>query len=216
MLLQQMFQRVLLMAGPQDFHTSLDSCLDRFRAGDAGPFNELISRCQERLRWLARKMLRSFPKVQRWEETDDVLQNALLRLQKALAQVKPVTTRQFFGLAATQIRRELIDLARHYYGPEGLGANHASDGVLPGLTARPLHERAVSPDEPPGVTDWTAIHEQVDCLPAEEREVFNLLWYHDLSQAEAAVLLNISERTVGRRWRSARVLLHKALTGDRP
>jgi RNA polymerase sigma-70 factor (ECF subfamily) len=209
-----MIQGVILMAGPSKDNSSLDSCINRLRAGDAGALHELICRSLERLRRLTRKMLRSFPKVQRWEQTDDVLQNALLRLQKALAQIKPESARQFFGLAATQIRRELIDLARHYYGPEGLGANHATDGIHPGPNAQPLYERAASPDGPLGFTDWNAIHEQVEGLPAQEREVFNLLWYHDLSQAEAAVLLGISERTVGRRWRSARLLLHKALTAD--
>ncbi len=53
-------------------------------------------------------------------------------------------------------------------------------------------------------------------LPAEEREVFDLLWYQELSQAEAAALLGVSERTIKRRWQSARIMLHDALKGEIP
>jgi RNA polymerase sigma-70 factor (ECF subfamily) len=52
-------------------------------------------------------------------------------------------------------------------------------------------------------------------LPAEEREVFELLWYHGLTQAEAARVLGTTERVVGSRWRRARLRLHREL-GDRP
>jgi hypothetical protein len=34
------------------------------------------------------------------------------------------------GLAATCIRRELIDLARHYFGPEGMGTHRKADGPV--------------------------------------------------------------------------------------
>ncbi|MBL8798147.1 MAG: helix-turn-helix domain-containing protein, partial [Planctomycetia bacterium] len=45
---------------------------------------------------------------------------------------------------------------------------------------------------------------------------FDLLFYQGLSQAEAAALLNVSERTVKRRWQSARLQLHDALGGEFP
>ncbi len=40
----------------------------------------------DRLTW---KLLRDFPGVPRWEETDDVLQNAAVRLCPALEDVQP-------------------------------------------------------------------------------------------------------------------------------
>jgi hypothetical protein len=52
--------------------------------------------------------------------------------------------------------------------------------------------------------------------PMEEREVFDLLWYHALTQAEAAELLQVTDRTVKRRWRSARLRLHRALRRESP
>ena len=64
--------------------------------------------------------------VKEREETGDVLNAAVIRLLRAMEAVSPETPRQFFALAALQIRRELIDLARKYRGPQGLERNVAS------------------------------------------------------------------------------------------
>src|SRR5213075_2855048 len=81
----------------------------------------LLLRACDRLRVLAGKCLRGFPALRRWVETDDVLQQAMLRLHRALQQVRPSTVGEFFALAGLQIRRELHDLHRHHFGPQGVG-----------------------------------------------------------------------------------------------
>jgi len=48
---------------------------------------------------MARRMLKSYGHVQRWSDTDDVLQNSLLRLHRALATVKPESVRKYYGLS---------------------------------------------------------------------------------------------------------------------
>src|SRR3954452_17725772 len=106
--------------------------LERHRAGDPSARDVLIGLARGRFVALARALLRRHPHVRRWEETDDLLQAALVRLHRSLAVVRPEDVRHFDNLAATQIRRELIDLARSYQGPEGLGANHNTDGADPG------------------------------------------------------------------------------------
>src|SRR5207302_728829 len=111
-------------AGPMDapFDTAvLNALLARAQAGDSAARDDLIRRCSRRLELLTRKMLRGYPAVRRWEETGDVFQNAAVRLVRALSAVTPTSTREFFGLAAEQIRRELVDLARLYRGPQGPG-----------------------------------------------------------------------------------------------
>jgi RNA polymerase sigma factor (sigma-70 family) len=70
--------------------------------------------------------------------------------------------------------------------------------------------------QPDRLAAWTEFHEQVERLPEEEREVFSLLWYKGLSQAEAAEVLGVSDRTIKRRWQSARLHLHEALGGQLP
>ena len=194
------------MTAPPCQTTAIQACLDRLRGGDEAASGELLSRACGRLRALARKMLKGFPKVRRWEESDDVLQNALVRLYRALKDVPPQGVPDFLRLAALNIRRELLDLARHYYGPHGRGARHATWGPAPADLA----------PEPSRLAAWSEFHERIGALPGEEREVFDLLWYQGLSQAEAAGLLNTSERTVKRRWQSARLRLHEAMRGEVP
>jgi RNA polymerase sigma-70 factor (ECF subfamily) len=195
--------------------SEIQGYLQRLRAGDAAARDELLGRICDRLRRLARKMLKGFPGVKRYAETDDVLQNALLRLLRALQQVQPDSARELFGLAATQIRRELLDLAKHFYGPQGAGAHHASRPPA-GDSAPPAYEKADVTYEPSALAEWCELHEQVEKLPADEREAVDLLYYQGLSQAEAAALLNISVRTLQRRWQAAVLRLHEVLQGRMP
>lgn len=146
-------------------------------------------------------------RVRRWAETDDVLQNSLIRLHRSLAEVRPESPRQFYGLATTQMRRELIDLARKHFGAEGVGANHHTDG---GINA----ENQANTAEPETIEAWAKFHEQVESLPDQEREVVNLLWYEEMTQPEAAEILGISLATLKRRWQSARIRLSEALNDE--
>jgi RNA polymerase sigma-70 factor (ECF subfamily) len=200
------------MPDPSFSTRRLQGWLDRLQTGDPSARDELLRQVGGRLERLARKMLRRFPGVRRWAETDDVLQNALLRLLRALEQVRPADTRQFFGLAAEQMRRELLDLGRHFFGPQGCGAHHASrapgDDSTDGGADPP--DRA---DHPRELERWSAFHEEVEKLPAEEREVVSLLFYHGWQQAEVAELLGVTVRTVQRRWQAALVKLHGLLHG---
>jgi RNA polymerase sigma factor (sigma-70 family) len=190
----------------------LQNCIERLRQGHAGARDDLICHACARLQRLARKMLRGFPSVKRWEDTDDVFQNAVVRLCKALQNAPPTDVRSFFGLAALQIRRELLDLSRHHYGPQGDGANHASHENWD--ESGGAVEKSDLTYEPGALARMTELHRQIDGLPAEEREVFDLLWYQELPQAEAAALLQVSVPTIKRRWLSARRRLRKLLTGE--
>jgi RNA polymerase sigma-70 factor (ECF subfamily) len=205
------------MADAPSSSTQIQLRLDRLRAGDATARDELLKIACERLSRLARKMLRSYPGVRRWEQTDDVLQNAALRLCRSLDAVKPASVRSFINLAAVQIRRELIDLARHYDGPEGPGRHHAGRGGPDGSGGAPGPlDPGTDTDDPAPLADWTEFHAQVQALPDAEKEIFDLLWYQGLSQAEAAAVLGVTERVVRSRWRSARIRLHQRLGGRLP
>jgi RNA polymerase sigma-70 factor (ECF subfamily) len=194
----------------------IQSCLDRLRAGDPAAQEELIQVSRDRLLLMTRRMLRHYAAVRRWEESDDILQNVLLRLQRTLAKVPLESPRHFLALAAVHIRRELIDLVRHYFGPQGMGANHASpDGEDPGhLPGQDVP--GPESEDPVNLVSWREVHEQIAALPDEEREVVDLLWYHGMSQPEAAALLDVSVRTVRRRWQAARLRLAETLGGEPP
>lgn len=188
--------------------TKLQHWLTLVGQGDGEARGHVIAHTCERLRMLTRKMLRGYPSVKRWSETDDVLQNAMIRLHRSLAEVKPESPRQFYGLAATQIRRELIDLARHYYGAEGLGARHHTDG------GRAVGAKSGHHLKPENLENWADFHQQVEQLPDEQREMVNLLWYEGLSQPEAASVLGVSLATVKRRWQAARLVLYEKLKAN--
>jgi len=192
-------------------------CLDRLKVGDPSARNDLIETACSRLTRLTQKMLRADGRVKRWEGTDDVFQNSVLRLCRALSEVAPATPREFFRLAALQIRRELIDMARHYYGPRGHGAKHESQAPLRDAESGPVaYDRSDATHEPTALAAWGEFHQKVETLPDEEREVFELVWYQELTHAEAASLIEVSTKTVQRRWQGACLKLHDALQGAMP
>lgn len=193
---------------------TLQPILNRLNAGDEKAIDDLFEHAMERMRWMARKRLHSNPLIQIKEQTDDILQGVALRMLRALKAVKPPTIRDLLNLTATQIRREMIDLYRHHYGKEGDAAHHAPDPGKPDSqgNVRPWVEaKADSEPGPSSQAREKELDEQVQSLPEEEREVFNLLFYLGMSQQEVAQQLGVSVPTVKRRWRKARLLLHDVL-----
>jgi RNA polymerase sigma-70 factor (ECF subfamily) len=185
----------------------LQPLLDRLRGGDDAARAALIERSAGRFRRLARRMLGGFNRLRRWEDTDDVSQGAVLRLWTALRSDPPVDPAAYFRLASAVIRRELIDLTRHHFGPEGGGANHGSVGSTP-------PEPADTTSNPARLAEWSEFHSRVEDLPETDRLLFDLLWYHGLTLAEAAAVTGESERTARRRWRAARTRLAGEFPAD--
>jgi RNA polymerase sigma factor (sigma-70 family) len=184
------------------------------RAGDASARQRIVEHTCGRLRQLARSMLHRYHKVRRWEKTDDVFVEAATKLHRALETVQPESPRHFYNLAVTQIRRVLIDLARHYGGPEGLGSHHDTAARGPDGEALPRMERSDTSSEPSSLAEWSEFHQQVEAMPEEQRELFNLLWYQQMSQEEAAEVLGVTARTIRRRWRETRYHLEKSRLGE--
>jgi RNA polymerase sigma-70 factor (ECF subfamily) len=143
-------------------------------------------------------MCRSFPNVKDCTETLDVLQSSLMRFLHTLQQIDPLpaTTRDFFNLAAVHIRRELLDLARHFKNKRWLPLT-VSDSCSTGNHNEPAAPTAADFEK------WEHFHEAVAALPVEECEVVGLVFYHGWKQDEIATLLQVSERTVRRRWKDA-------------
>ena len=127
----------------------------------------------------------------------------------------PPTTRDFFGLAAEHVRRELLDLARHY----GAAKRRGSGRRLGLADSDESGDDIDVPDRADDADDlerWAAFHEAVAQLPAEEREVIGLSFYHGWTQADIAQVLQVSDRTVRRYWQSAVLRLGEALGGELP
>ncbi len=188
--------------------TQMQGWIEGLKSGDPVAREALIQHTYERLGRLTRRLFRDFRRLERWEDAEDVLQGALVRLLRALRDVPPASVPEFFRLATLQIRRELLDLARHHFGPEGSAAHHAS--AVPGNgpdTGPPAYEPPQSTYAPDRLAIWAELHRRIEALPPELRDVFELLWYHGLTQAETAAALGVSVPTVKRRWAAGRLEL---------
>jgi RNA polymerase sigma-70 factor (ECF subfamily) len=197
------------MSDPQLDTVNLHRLIERMREGDNLAADDLLRAAGNRLELLARRMLRSFPNVKVWADTGDVLQNALLRLLRTLHSIKPASTRDFLNLAAVQIRRELLDLARQFAGRRYGHATGGTDSDLLAAAAAPS-------DSPAELELWRRFHDAVENLDPEEREVVSLTFYHGWTQPQIAELLGVAERTVRRRWTSATARLAQLLDGQLP
>ncbi len=191
--------------------------LERHRHGDDSARRELLDISMQRLRLLARRILGDIPSVRNLEETDDLLQNSVMRLWKCLAGCQPETPVEFFRLAACLIRRELIDLSRHHFGYRpGLASmetpgSSLSDSGAPACGPSPDDNDTFNPQK---LSQWTEFHNYIERLPDEDRCLFDLLWYQGLTMAEASGLLGIPLRTLGRKWKTVRVRLYRDLLDD--
>jgi RNA polymerase sigma factor (sigma-70 family) len=199
------------------FHTlQLQDWLARMAADDQAARNELAQEIGRRVERLARKMIRGFDNVRRDADTLDVAQGALLRILPALEEPGRHfdSTRELMAFAAACIRSELLDLARRAGTAKRAGGKVVS---VAGESSQNVAVEAAAPHMDQEELDhWTRFHEAVEKLPAEEREVVGLKFYHGWGEKEIGELLQVSDRTVRRRWASACVRLEKAMGGEMP
>jgi hypothetical protein len=122
------------------------------------------------------------------------MQSALVRLLRTLRTLRPAGTREFLNLAALHIRRELLDLARHFRNlpdrPAGAGGGDTGDA----LADVPDRGEAGGDD----LDRWAAFHEQVEVLPAAEHEVLAFAQFsaalENEKKANAVAVQRLSER----------------------
>lgn len=185
---------------------------------EAAVREQLFEIAYARMQALAHRMIRGYPQVRRWDDTADVVQAAALRLHRALATVEVRDARHLFRLAALQIRRELLDLARKHASPESAAAHHetnvlaSADGVL--MKVDLATDEAAEPAD--RLEPWTRLHDAVAEFDADDREVFDLVWFMGATQHDIAALTGASPRTVRRQWESIKRRLVTALDGEFP
>jgi RNA polymerase sigma-70 factor (ECF subfamily) len=102
---------------------------------------------------------------------------------------------------------------KHRLTPSGLGLASSPLGSSNDARAGEPVDQADAPGE---LDAWTDFHAAADILPEEIREVFHLIWYDGLEQADVAAVVGVSERTVRSRWQRARLAIHHALGGRLP
>ena len=184
-------------AGPGD----LTRLLRAWRAGDEAARERLLERVYGELKKIAGAQMRRERRDQTLEVTG-LVHEAFLRL----ADQRRVDWRDrvhFFGLAATCMRRVLVDRAR----ARAAAKRDPEQVLLPGAA-----DRAASPEE------LLDLDRALDRLAAEQprlARVVELRYFAGLELAEVAEALAISERTVKRDWSFARAWLLDELSTPR-
>jgi RNA polymerase sigma factor (sigma-70 family) len=195
--------------------------LARALTGDAEARRRLLEVTRDRLMRHARRYLHGpFARLERFEQTDDVVQQLYIKILQnqdrfwVNSEGKPVRTlAEFFGRTSAWMRDVLCDLLRKAYGRDD---NRPAVLPLDGGTSGtgPPHEPFSSTLEGEKLRRWTEFQDAVARLPDELRAVFDLLWYQEMSQAEAAELLGIAVPTVKLRWMKARLRVQQVLGGS--
>jgi RNA polymerase sigma factor (TIGR02999 family) len=109
----------------------------------------------------------------------------------------------FFAMAATQMRRILVDYARgRDAGKRGGGVQVTSLGDL----------AADVPDRGVDVTALDAALVELARFDAQQARIVELRFFGGLTMDETATALEISPATVGREWVSAKAWLYHHLT----
>ena len=186
--------------------------LDELAEGDGVPdeavVRALLARSADRLELLCSRYLhRSYPRLTQgpaYLDAGDLLGAVVERLLKALRDVRPQSVRQFFGLANRHIRWELNDLARRVDKQQTIALN-TLDPVAPCAQTTQAESHTLR-----------RILAAIDELPADEREVFELVRVQGMSHLEAGELLCVSQKTVQRRLRRGVLLLAEALRDLQP
>ncbi|MFM7137038.1 MAG: sigma-70 family RNA polymerase sigma factor [Planctomycetota bacterium] len=190
-------------------------------AGDeqarAAAKHRLVGLAIDHMRTVAHRMLRGFPAVRRWEQTDDIVQGAALRFVRALEEVVPQDAGHLIRLMAMQVRRELLDLARKYGAERSFSRQHETNAFADQSGIMKVEAAMDTDDSRDGtLVLWTDFHAAADALPEEERELFHLVWYLGMTQEEAAKVIGCSVRTVARRWELTKRHLLNRLPGAPP
>jgi RNA polymerase sigma factor (TIGR02999 family) len=172
--------------------------LEQWRAGDAEALDEIFPLVYQELRALAANRLRS-ERDGHSLQTTALVHEAYLRLVgKPRAQVRDRA--HFFAIAAQAMRRVLLDHARR----RGAGKRDS------GEAARLAAGAAVTvPDQELIALDRALV--RLAELDPRQARVVELRFFGGLTAPEAAEALGISEATVHREWRVAKLWLRREM-----
>jgi RNA polymerase sigma-70 factor (ECF subfamily) len=193
----------------------LQGQLERALTGDAEARRRLLELTRDRLLRQARRLLHGgYARLEPFAQTDDIVQQLYIKIlqnQDRFWFNAQGTLAEFFGHTSAWMRDVLCDLLRKEYGRDD-----NRPAVVPlagGSSDTGPHELCSSTANPEKVQRWTEFHEAVARLPDDLRVVFDLLWYQEMSQDDAAALLGIAVPTVKLRWMKARLQVQQALGG---
>jgi RNA polymerase sigma factor (TIGR02999 family) len=184
------------MAARREF-TSL---VAEWSSGNQAALNDLLPLVYDELRKLASDCMRR-ERPDHLLQTTALVNEAYLRLLNR-QNVSCCSRGEFFAIAAQAMRRILIDFAR------GRKRRKRGDGAAPA----PLEDAAILSDD--RAEQLIAIDHALDRLTAfdpRKGQVFELRYFGGMSVEEVAEALRLSEATIARDWRVAKLWLRREI-----
>ena len=182
--------------------TQLSEILQRAGNGEPVPSAEILPLVYDELKRMATEYMRNEKPGQTLSATG-LVHEAFLRLADTGKGIAWNSRGHFFSAAAEAMRRVLVEAARRKKTAKRGGGWHRIS--LEGIT-----DPDVDADE------LIALHEALQRLEAQKPQVAELTklrYFTGLTNAEAADILGISERTAKYWWAFAKAWLHAELSG---
>lgn len=184
-----------------DRMSQLDELLLAARQGDRSSVDKLLALTYDDLHELARSRLRRSAKITVLDTTA-LVHECYLRLSR-LQKLDAESQSHFFGYAAHVMRSIVVDLVRKRAADRRQGSGQ--EVTLNTDVADPAQSEQA---------DILRVHEALEelaLIDARLVQVVEMRYFVGLTEAQIALALGVTERTVRRDWQKARLLLHVAL-----
>ncbi len=189
----------------KDFTTKLEVLLLHYNPDEQSNFNQLIDLVYETISHKVQVLLSHETLVHRWHQTDDIIQNTLIQLERALHTTRPKTKKEFLFLASRIVQHVIIDLARNLRGQNSDAAHHHTTKNINKKTGMLSQSEGMTIDN---AELWLEINDLLEhSLQPQDCDIVRLHLFMELNQEEIARELEISLSTVKRKWRNALYIL---------
>jgi RNA polymerase sigma factor (TIGR02999 family) len=174
--------------------------LAEWSSGNPSALDELVPLVYDQLRRLASDYMRG-ERPGHLLQTTALVNEAYLRLM-GRQQVSCYTRAEFFAIAAQVMRRVLVDYARE--------RNRVKRGE--GAAPLSLEEVAViSDDRAEQIIEINAALDNLCSFDSRKGQVFELRYFGGMSVEEVAEVLRVSEVTIARDWKIAKLWLRREI-----
>jgi RNA polymerase sigma-70 factor (ECF subfamily) len=192
-------------------------CIEQAAAGDGDSWRKLLRRHHDRLRRMVE--LRLDPRLQGRVDASDVLQESYLYASERLGDYLQQTELPFFLWLRSIVGTRLSKIHRHHLGTQMRDARRDVSiyrGALPEASSVALASKLLGRECRPSeaavrVELQMRVQEALDRMHPLDREALSLRHFEQLSGAEAARIMGISEAAAGKRYLRALVRLKEIL-----
>src|SRR5215475_2524085 len=195
-----------MMPSMADNSSETNDLLRRAAAGDGHGWGALLTRHRDRLRRML--ALRLDQRLQGRIDPSDILQEAYLEAWGRLAEYLRAPTMPFFLWLRFLAGQKLVTLHRHHLGRQMRAADREVAlyrGRLPEASSAALAAQLLGHETRPSEAAIRAemkirLQEALNSMAPLDREVLALRHFEQLSRAETATILGISEAAVSKRY----------------